>query len=104
MRDHFETRAAMLLTPAQRAEALAALPRWRLDEGANAIRARFLFSDFGEAWAFMTRVALLAEARDHHPDWSNVWNRVDIALTTHDAGGVTRRDVEFAAIVDGWAR
>jgi 4a-hydroxytetrahydrobiopterin dehydratase len=90
----------MLLTEAERAEALKALPEWRYDAEARAIRRGFTFADFSEAWAFMSRVALAAEKLDHHPDWSNVWNRVDIALTTHDEGGVTRRDVALARIVD----
>lgn len=92
-----------LLTPAERDAALASLPRWRFDEGRNAIVARFTFSDFPAAFAFMTRVALLAERRDHHPEWSNVWNRVDVAMTTHDAGGVTARDTDFAAAINKWA-
>jgi 4a-hydroxytetrahydrobiopterin dehydratase len=61
---------------------------------------RFTFADFSEAWAFMSRVALLAEAMDHHPEWSNVWNRVDIRLTTHDAGGLTDKDREMAEAID----
>jgi 4a-hydroxytetrahydrobiopterin dehydratase len=61
---------------------------------------RFSFGDFSEAWAFMSRVALLAEAMDHHPEWSNVWNRVDIRLTTHDAGGLTDKDRKLAAAID----
>lgn len=91
------------LTPATRDAELARLPRWRFDADRRAIVARFTFADFSAAWGFMTRVALLAEARDHHPEWTNVWNRVDVAMTTHDAGGVTAKDVEFAAAIDGWA-
>lgn len=60
----------------------------------------FRFSDFSEAWAFMSRVALLAEAQDHHPDWTNVWNRVDIRLTTHDAGGLTDKDRRLAEAIN----
>ncbi|WP_371155467.1 4a-hydroxytetrahydrobiopterin dehydratase [Jannaschia sp. 2305UL9-9] len=60
----------------------------------------FQFSDFSEAWAFMSRVALLAEAQDHHPDWTNVWNRVDIRLTTHDAGGLTDKDRRLAEAIN----
>ena len=60
---------------------------------------RFTFADFSEAFAFMTRVALLAEKADHHPEWSNVWNRVDITLTTHDAGGLSARDVDLAKAI-----
>ncbi|UWQ18506.1 4a-hydroxytetrahydrobiopterin dehydratase [Jannaschia sp. M317] len=61
---------------------------------------RFRFKDFSEAWGFMTRVALAAEAADHHPDWSNVWNRVDIRLTTHDAGGLTDKDRALARAIN----
>lgn len=63
----------------------------------NALRAEFIFEDFTQAWAFMTEVALLAERKNHHPDWKNVWNRVDIVLTTHDAGDiVTEKDRKMA--------
>ncbi|MFL6857541.1 MAG: 4a-hydroxytetrahydrobiopterin dehydratase [Allosphingosinicella sp.] len=90
----------MLLSDAERTEALAALPQWRYDGEARAIRRSFVFADFSEAFAFMTRVALAAEKLDHHPDWSNVWNRVEIALTTHDENGLTRRDVALARMLD----
>ena len=93
--------AIPLLTDAERDAALADLTRWRYEGGA--IRARFAFPDFSAAWGFMTRVALLAESRDHHPDWSNVYGRVDVALTTHDAGGVTARDTEFARAIEALA-
>ena len=88
---------------AERTEALRALPDWSHDEEAGAIRRSFRFRDFSEAFGFMTRVALEAEKADHHPDWSNSWNRVDIALTTHSAGGLTRLDTELAARIDGIA-
>ena len=84
------------LTETEREEALAALPGWSFDSPRNGIAKSFKFRDFGEAFAFMTRVALEAEKADHHPDWSNVWNRVDVLLTTHSAGGVTRRDIALA--------
>ena len=93
---------AARLTPAERDAALADLPRWRWDEKADALRREFRFDDFGAAFAFMTRVALHAQTVDHHPDWSNSWNRVDVRLTSHDAGGVTARDVAFARAIDGW--
>ncbi|WP_299821357.1 4a-hydroxytetrahydrobiopterin dehydratase [uncultured Jannaschia sp.] len=64
------------------------------------IERSFKFRDFSEAWAFMSRVALLAEAANHHPDWSNRWNRVDIRLTSHDAGGLTQRDTDLARRID----
>ncbi len=85
-------------------EALRALPGWAHDEEAQAIRRGFRFRDFSEAFAFMTRVALAAEKADHHPDWSNSWNKVEIALTTHSAGGVTQKDVDLASTIDGLAR
>ena len=76
------------------------LPRWTLVEGRDAIRREFRFRDFSEAWGFMARVALLAEAQDHHPEWSNVWNRVEILLSTHDAGGLSERDIRLARAID----
>jgi 4a-hydroxytetrahydrobiopterin dehydratase len=90
----------MLLGEHERDEAMRALPEWRHDPEARAIRRGFTFGDFSEAFAFMTRVALAAEKLDHHPDWSNVWNRVDIALTTHDEKGLTRLDITLARIID----
>jgi 4a-hydroxytetrahydrobiopterin dehydratase len=84
-------------------EALRELPAWTYDEARRGISRSFRFHDFSEAFAFMTRVALAAEQADHHPEWSNVWNRVDILLTTHSAGGLTRKDVELAKRIDGFA-
>lgn len=92
------------LTPDEREAALEALPDWRWDAERDGIARGFRFADFAEAFAFMTRVALLAERRDHHPEWSNVWNKVDIFLTTHDAGGLTQRDVDLAKAIDACAR
>lgn len=88
------------LAPPARAALGQALPGWRMAEGRDAIRRSFRFQDFSEAFGFMTRVALLAEAQDHHPEWSNVWNRVEILLTTHDAGGLSARDVRLAQAID----
>jgi 4a-hydroxytetrahydrobiopterin dehydratase len=88
------------LTDEQRAQALDHLIEWELDDARDAITRQFLFEDFSEAFAFMTQVALLAEKQDHHPEWSNVWNRVDIMLTTHDAGGLSQRDVDLARAID----
>jgi 4a-hydroxytetrahydrobiopterin dehydratase len=83
------------LTPAEIQQELAALPGWA-HEG-DGLKKAFMFGDFREAFSFMTRVALEAEARDHHPDWTNVYNRVTIRLNTHSAGDkVTAKDVEFA--------
>ncbi len=84
----------------ERATALDALGDWDFDEGRDALTRRFAFGDFSEAFGFMARVALLAEKADHHPEWSNVYNRVDIALTTHDAGGLSHRDVDLAKAID----
>ena len=83
-----------------RAEALAGLDGWGFDAARNGIARSFAFADFGEAFAFMTRVALEAEKADHHPEWSNVWNRVDILLSTHDSGGVTQKDIALAARIE----
>ena len=80
---------------------LSAHPEWTLRGDGLAIERAFKFADFSEAFAFMTRVALLAEKADHHPEWSNVYNRVAITLTTHDAGGLSARDAEMAAAIDG---
>jgi 4a-hydroxytetrahydrobiopterin dehydratase len=94
---------AQKLSRQEREAALEGLPEWRWDEARDAIERSFKFSDFSEAFAFMTRVALAAEQTDHHPDWSNSWNRVDVALSTHSAGGVTALDVELARRIDGFA-
>ena len=88
------------LSEAEREDALEGLPDWDWDEGRAAITRSFAFADFSEAFAFMTRVALLAEKADHHPEWSNVWNRVEIALTTHDAGGLSHKDIELAEAIE----
>jgi len=86
---------------APRRESLPALlPRWAVTPGRDALHRAFRFRDFSEAFAFMTRVAMLAEAQDHHPEWSNVWNRVEIILTTHDAGGLSERDLRMAAAIE----
>jgi 4a-hydroxytetrahydrobiopterin dehydratase len=88
------------LPPEARAALGQDLPEWQAVEGRDAIRRAFRFRDFSEAWGFMSRVALLAEQHDHHPEWSNVWNRVEITLTTHDAGGLSARDVRLAKAID----
>ena len=89
-----------VLTDDERRDALAGLSAWAYDADRKAIGKRFTFADFGEAFAFMTRVALEAEKADHHPDWSNAWNKVDISLTTHSAGGLTANDVALAGKID----
>ena len=87
------------LNDRERDHALAELAEWIYEPERDAITRRFTFADFSEAFAFMTRVALLAEKADHHPEWSNVWNKVEILLTTHDAGGLSDRDVDMAKAI-----
>jgi 4a-hydroxytetrahydrobiopterin dehydratase len=84
-------------------DALAALPAWRAMEGREAIGRSFAFPDFARAFTFMTRIALLAEKLDHHPEWSNIYGRVEVVLSTHDAGGVTGFDLEMARAMDAAA-
>ena len=91
------------LTAEQRAEALATLPEWRAVEGRDAIARRFVFADFSAAFGFMARVALVAERMDHHPEWDNVYNRVNVTLSTHDCGGLSSRDVAMARAIDAIA-
>ena len=88
------------LTDAERDAALAELPEWSLRGDGLAIERQFQFKNFSEAWGFMNRVALIAEQRNHHPEWSNVYNRVAITLTTHDAGGLSERDAKMALAID----
>jgi 4a-hydroxytetrahydrobiopterin dehydratase len=88
------------LEPAEIREALATLPHWAFDEGRGAIRRSFVFADFGQAFAFMTRLALAAERADHHPEWFNVYNRVDVTLSTHDCHGLSQRDIDMARLAD----
>jgi len=88
------------LDDTERADALDGLPDWDHDDARDAITRKVMFADFAEAFGFMARVALIAEKMDHHPEWRNVWNRVDILLTTHDAGGLSHRDIELAAAID----
>ena len=89
------------LDAAGRAALARDLPGWAMVDGRDAIARTFRFKDFSEAWGFMSRVALLAEKQDHHPEWFNVWNRVEITLSTHDAGGLSVRDVALARAIDG---
>lgn len=83
--------------------ALATLHAWRHDPQRDAITREFVFADFNQAFAFMTRIALLAEKRDHHPEWSNVYNRVTITLTTHDVDGLSDNDIEMARFAEATA-
>ena len=87
-----------------RTEALAELPGWSLVEGREAITRSFRFPDFKAAFAFMTQVALKAEQMDHHPEWFNVYNRVEVVLATHDAGGLTTLDIDLARYMDAVAK
>lgn len=90
-----------VLSETARAAALEGLDGWHYDAARDGIARSFRFKDFSAAFAFMTRVALAAEKADHHPDWSNAWNKVDILLTTHSAGGVTAKDVALAREIEG---
>ena len=85
------------------AAALAQLPGWTSVDGRDAIAKQFRFADFNAAFAFMTSVALHAEKHDHHPEWFNVYNRVEVTLATHDAGGVTQKDLALARFMDEMA-
>ena len=88
------------LTSEELPDLLATLPGWTLDPDAQAISRHLEFADFNEAFAFMTRVALMAERKDHHPDWSNAYNVVDVTLTTHASRGLTMKDIELARFID----
>ena len=84
----------------EREAALAGLAGWEHDPKRDAISRRSEFADFSEAFAFMARASLLAEQMDHHPEWYNIYNRVEVTLATHDAGGVTQKDIDLAAFMD----
>lgn len=88
------------LTEDEAAAFLARAPRWRRSADGLAFEAELKFADFAAAWGFMTRIALVAERMDHHPEWSNVYNRVSIRLTTHDAGGLSARDIALADAIE----
>lgn len=89
-----------LLTQEERSEALRSLTGWSVVEGRNAIRKTLTFRSFNQAFGFMSRVALMSEKLNHHPEWFNVYNRVEVTLTTHDAGGVTELDIKLARFMD----
>jgi len=91
------------LAGSERNEALAGLSGWREVEGRDAITKTFTFKDFNQAFGWMSRVALAAEKMDHHPEWTNVYRTVEVTLSTHDAGGVTERDIALARAMDGFA-
>lgn len=92
-----------LLDKDAREAALAGLHGWAVVDGRDAICKTFKFKNFSGAFGFMTRVALVAEKMDHHPEWRNVWNTVDVVLSTHDAGGVTQKDIDLAHAMDSIA-
>jgi 4a-hydroxytetrahydrobiopterin dehydratase len=95
-----EKTMAEKLSNERRAEVLGQLADWQAVDGRDAITRTFKFKDFNEAFGFLARAALIAEKMDHHPEWFNVYNRVDVTLSTHDAGGLTELDVELAAAMD----
>ncbi len=86
-----------------RTTALATLKEWKEVPGRDAIQKTYKFADFNAAWGFMTRVALAADKADHHPEWSNVYNKVEIVLSTHDAGGLSEKDISLAKFIDSVA-
>jgi 4a-hydroxytetrahydrobiopterin dehydratase len=88
------------LSPTAAAELLATLKHWQHDEKRGAITREFVFADFAQAFAFMTQIAIQAEKRNHHPEWFNVYNRVNITLTTHDVDGLSQRDIDLARYAD----
>lgn len=92
------------LSAEQRKSALQGLPGWSELSGREALERTFTFKDFNEAFGFMARVALVAEKRDHHPEWRNVYKTVEVVLATHDAGGVTEKDIKLAEAMNAIAR
>jgi 4a-hydroxytetrahydrobiopterin dehydratase len=88
------------LSADERAQGLALLPQWQYQDNRDAIVRSFVFKDFSEAWGFMSEIALAAERADHHPEWFNVYNKVDILLTTHDCRGLSSRDIDLAQRID----
>ncbi|MCR6632677.1 MAG: 4a-hydroxytetrahydrobiopterin dehydratase [Magnetospirillum sp.] len=95
-----QPQTAQLLRGSERATALLGLPGWQECQGRDAIQRSFRFHDFTEAFGFMARVALKAERLNHHPEWSNVYDRVEITLSSHDCGGLTQRDIRLAHLID----
>lgn len=91
---------ASTLSSEQRTTLIPALSGWLVSQDRDALHKQFVFTDFNSAFAFMTRIALKAEQMNHHPEWSNVWNKVEITLSTHDAGGLTLLDIELARFIE----
>lgn len=93
------------LTVDERQRALKELATWKMvDSGRDAITKTFQFKDFSESWAFMSRTALLAEQMNHHPEWFNVYNKVQVTLSTHDCGGLSKNDIQMATQMDTFSR
>src|ERR1700755_2039838 len=99
-----EVKMTQRFTVEARKSALAGLPGWAEVQGRDAIARTFVFRDFNEAFGFMTRAALVAEKHDHHPEWRNVYKTVEVVLATHDAGGVTAKDIELATAMNAIAK
>ena len=95
---------ATRLSQAERAAALQTLTNWQITPDRDAITKPFTFANFNAAFGFMTRLAMVAEKLNHHPEWSNIYKTVTITLTTHDAAGLTARDIEFAKLADQFAQ
>lgn len=95
---------AHLLSEKERSVAIESLSGWKMAEGRDAITKTFSFKDFNAAWGFMSRAALVAEQMNHHPEWFNVYNRVEVTLSTHDAGGVTEKDITLARAMESILR
>ena len=93
-----------LLDAGELAEAVKTLPGWQVDSAGKSLSKSFVFEDFSACFGVMSRIALAAEKLDHHPDWSNVWNRLDIRLSTHDAGGLTGLDIQLARQINQLAK
>jgi 4a-hydroxytetrahydrobiopterin dehydratase len=98
-----EVKMTQRLSPQERKSAVAGLSGWAEVNGRDAIARTFVFKDFNEAFGFMSRAALVAEKRDHHPEWKNVYKAVEVVLSTHDAGGVTEKDIELAKAMNAIA-
>ncbi len=94
----------VLLDAGELAEAIKTLPGWQVDSAGKSLSKSFVFEDFSACFGVMSRIALAAEKLDHHPDWSNVWNRLDIRLSTHDAGGLTGLDIQLARQINQLAK
>jgi 4a-hydroxytetrahydrobiopterin dehydratase len=92
------------LSAAQIKIALKKLPKWKLEKGGKAIERDYMFKTFGQAFAFMTRAALMAEKMNHHPEWGNIYDMVFVTLTTHDAGGITQADLDLAKAMDSYTK